>query len=64
MTPSIPVRSTTPKEDTTLANGRYAVKAGTDILMLLQATQTDPAAWGEDVGVPAHQKLEVNRGHV
>jgi cytochrome P450/NADPH-cytochrome P450 reductase len=51
MTPSIPIRSTTPKEDTTLANGRYAVKAGTNILIIHQTAQTDPAAWGEDVSV-------------
>jgi cytochrome P450/NADPH-cytochrome P450 reductase len=64
MTPTIPIRSTTPKEDTTLANGRYAVKAGTNILIIHQTAQTDPAAWGEDVSVSVYQQLATNRGYI
>lgn len=49
VTPSIPARGTCPKEDTTVLNGKYALKKDASILILNTATQFDPAVWGDDV---------------
>jgi cytochrome P450/NADPH-cytochrome P450 reductase len=46
-----PMRSTAPLEDTTLGGGKYAVKAGTIISLLIWKIQTDPHIWGDDVSL-------------
>jgi cytochrome P450/NADPH-cytochrome P450 reductase len=61
MTPSIPARGTTAKEDTTLANGKYSIKAGTSIIVLHQTAQMDPVAWGEDVSTTSSSKQVANQ---
>lgn len=53
VTPSIPVRSTTAKEDTTIGGGKYAVKKGSTILLIYDCAAKDPAVWGDDVRLPA-----------
>ena len=44
----IPVFTVIPKEDTSLAGGKYRVKKGDTITMNLKGLHHDPAAWGSD----------------
>jgi cytochrome P450/NADPH-cytochrome P450 reductase len=48
--PPAPRRSVTPIKDTTLGNGKYAIKAGTTCTTMTIAVHRDPLIWGEDVG--------------
>jgi cytochrome P450 / NADPH-cytochrome P450 reductase len=49
LSPTAFARTVVPKEDTTLCGGKYAVKAGTRVVLQNTITQRDPAVWGEDV---------------
>ncbi|KAJ7579303.1 fatty acid hydroxylase [Mycena floridula] len=46
--PPVPMRSTSAIEDTTLAGGKYAVKAGATIIVQNYIAQRDPKVWGDD----------------
>ncbi|KAJ7259121.1 fatty acid hydroxylase [Mycena haematopus] len=48
ITSTVPVRQTTPLEDTTIGGGKYAVKKGVPILILAWELHRDPAVWGDD----------------
>lgn len=41
-------RTASSNEDTTLLNGKYAVKAGVPITVMEWVCMRDPAVWGED----------------
>ncbi|KAJ7187234.1 fatty acid hydroxylase [Mycena filopes] len=45
--PTAPIRGTSPIEDTTLG-GKYEVKKGTTLILLLFQIHRDPAIWGDD----------------
>lgn len=46
--PPASARGVSPNEDTTLSNGKYAVKANTSIVAHNWVAMRDPAVWGED----------------
>ncbi|KAG7093355.1 hypothetical protein E1B28_007036 [Marasmius oreades] len=48
LSPTAPMRAVTPLEDTTLLNGKYAVKAGQPISVNSWMLHRDPAVWGDD----------------
>ncbi|KAJ7626813.1 cytochrome P450 [Roridomyces roridus] len=48
LAPTAPIRVTTPLEDTTLGNGRYAIKKGAIISVQAWPMHRDPAVWGDD----------------
>ncbi|KAF9263918.1 fatty acid hydroxylase [Marasmius fiardii PR-910] len=48
LVPTAPMRPVTPLEDTTLLNGKYAVKAGTILVVNTWMGHRDPAVWGDD----------------
>ncbi|KAL0562659.1 hypothetical protein V5O48_019424, partial [Marasmius crinis-equi] len=48
LAPTAPARGVTPLQDTTLANGKYFVKAGTPLTILTWTMHRDPAVWGDD----------------
>ncbi|EMD34573.1 hypothetical protein CERSUDRAFT_158100 [Gelatoporia subvermispora B] len=48
LTPSIPQRGTSPIEDTTLADGKYAIPKGMNIVVNVSAAHRDPLVWGDD----------------
>ncbi|KAF8217433.1 fatty acid hydroxylase [Mycena galopus ATCC 62051] len=48
ITSTVPIRSTTPLEDTTIGGGKYAIKKGTNILIQAWELHRDPAVWGDD----------------
>ncbi|KAF9263922.1 cytochrome P450 [Marasmius fiardii PR-910] len=48
LSPTVSMRSVTPLEDTTLSNGKYAVKAGTALSVNIYMLHRDPAVWGDD----------------
>lgn len=50
LAPSAPFRSATPLEDTTLADGKYAVEADTTIVCGIYMIHRDRKLWGDDVG--------------
>ncbi|KAF7312568.1 Fatty acid hydroxylase [Mycena indigotica] len=43
-----PIRAVQSLEDTTIANGRYAIKKGTAMIILAWELHRDPSVWGED----------------
>ncbi|KAJ7164230.1 fatty acid hydroxylase [Mycena filopes] len=43
-----PVRTTSPREDTTLGGGKYAVKKGDNIVIQAWDMHRDPKVWGDD----------------
>ena len=47
--PPVSSRTVTPLQDTTLAGGKYEVKAGTNVVVLTYTQHRDPKVWGEDV---------------
>ncbi|KAJ7187242.1 fatty acid hydroxylase [Mycena filopes] len=47
LTPTAPIRATTPIEDTTVG-GKYHVKKGAPLVLLLFQIHRDPAVWGDD----------------
>jgi cytochrome P450/NADPH-cytochrome P450 reductase len=49
MYPPASARSVAAIEDTTLSGGKYAVKAGENLVVVSIVAQHDPAVWGEDV---------------
>lgn len=49
LTPTVPLRSVCPLEDTAIGGGKYHVKAGTTILVQVWIMQRDPLVWGDDV---------------
>ena len=49
LSPSAPLRTIAPIEDTTLAGGKYAVTKDTSIVVNVSATHRDPKVWGSDV---------------
>lgn len=49
LTPPTSLRSVTPLEDTTLSDGKYYVKTGTTVLVLVWILHRDPLIWGDDV---------------
>jgi cytochrome P450 len=49
--PAVTGRTVVPLQDTTLLNGKYQVKEGDIIRLLVMAAQRDTAVWGADVGV-------------
>ncbi|KAL0564092.1 hypothetical protein V5O48_017963 [Marasmius crinis-equi] len=48
LAPTASGRAVTALEDTTLANGKYAVKAGTTLSVITWVMQRDLAVWGDD----------------
>ncbi|KAJ7292600.1 fatty acid hydroxylase [Mycena rebaudengoi] len=48
LSPPAPMRSTAPLEDTTLSEGKYAIKATTTILLNHWKIHRDPLVWGDD----------------
>lgn len=46
--PTAPAWTVTPIKDTTLDHGKYAVKQGQPICIVLHALHRDPAVWGPD----------------
>lgn len=46
--PPASARGVSSAEDTTLANGKYAIKADTSIMVQNWVAMRDPAVWGED----------------
>lgn len=53
LAPSAPMRSVASLEDTTLKDGKYAIKKGQTVLMNMYMIHRDTKVWGEDVGYPA-----------
>ena len=49
LAPSAPFRSATPLEDTTLSDGKYAIKAETTIVCGVYMVHRDRKIWGDDV---------------
>ena len=49
LAPSGPFRFATPLENTTLAGGKYAVRAGDTIMCGVYQVHRDPKVWGDDV---------------
>jgi cytochrome P450/NADPH-cytochrome P450 reductase len=47
--PPVSGRLVVPLEDTTLANGKYAVKKDAWMVVQNMSAQQDPKLWGEDV---------------
>lgn len=47
--PTAPGRVASPLQDTTLDGGKFAVKKGDSILILVGPMQRDPSVWGKDV---------------
>ncbi|KAJ7708609.1 fatty acid hydroxylase [Mycena metata] len=43
-----PLRSTSPREDTTIGGGKYAVKTGDTIVISAWDVHRDPKVWGDD----------------
>ncbi|KAJ7118091.1 cytochrome P450 [Mycena epipterygia] len=46
--PTAPVRATSSVEDTSIGGGKYALKKGDTLLLLLWQIHRDPAVWGSD----------------
>ncbi|KAF7375722.1 Fatty acid hydroxylase [Mycena sanguinolenta] len=46
--PTAPARGTSALEDTTLGGGKYALKKGDIIILLIGTMQRDPSVWGSD----------------
>ena len=46
--PPATARTVTPLEDTTIGGGKYAVKAGTPLVVQVWVAMKDPKVWGED----------------
>lgn len=49
LAPSAPMRAATPLEDTTLADGKYAVTKDETIVCGIYMVHRDRTIWGEDV---------------
>jgi cytochrome P450 / NADPH-cytochrome P450 reductase len=47
--PPATARGVVPIEDTTLMNGKYAVKKGSVLVVQTICAQRDPKVWGDDV---------------
>jgi cytochrome P450/NADPH-cytochrome P450 reductase len=47
--PPAAARGVVSLEDTTLCNGKYAIKKGQVMVVQTICTQRDPVLWGEDV---------------
>lgn len=50
LSPSAPLRSIAPLEDTTLKGGKYSVTKDYSIIVNVANTHRDPAVYGDDVG--------------
>jgi cytochrome P450/NADPH-cytochrome P450 reductase len=48
LNPTAPAWTVTPKKDETLLDGKYEIKEGQSIMVILDALHKDPAVWGED----------------
>jgi cytochrome P450/NADPH-cytochrome P450 reductase len=49
VSPPVPARLTHAKEDTTLGDGKWEVKAHESLGILHSVAHMDPTVWGEDV---------------
>ncbi|KAI0783002.1 fatty acid hydroxylase [Abortiporus biennis] len=50
LAPTVTARGTSPINDTTVLNGKYAIPKDTSILISIAMAQRDPKVWGEDAG--------------
>jgi hypothetical protein len=47
--PPVPARLVVPREDTTVLNGKYALKKDAWMVVQTMSAQRDPKVWGENV---------------
>lgn len=57
LAPTASTRTVEALEDTTLAGGKYAVKAGGPITLHMWTIHRDPLVWGSDVGILIARKI-------
>lgn len=48
LNPTAPAWTVAPKKDETVLDGKYEIKEGQSVMIVLDALHKDPAVWGED----------------
>lgn len=48
LNPTAPAWTVAPKKDETVLGGKYEIKEGQSVMVILDALHKDPAVWGED----------------